>query len=97
MNWDRIEGNWKQTKGTLQECWGRMTNNYVAMIDGRRTKQLGEIQTSYAIASDQAKRQIRAWKKGNNRLMVVSSESRCMTSEDGRKIESHSGRQMAGR
>lgn len=76
MNWDRIEGHWKQAKGTLQEHWGRVTNNYISMIDGRRMKQLGEIQTTYGIARDQAMHQVRVWKKGNKRLTVVSPDSR---------------------
>ena len=76
MNWDRIEGNWKQAKGTLQERWGRMTNNYISMIDGRRVKHLGEIQTSYGIARDQATHQIRVWRKENRQLKIVSPDSR---------------------
>ena len=84
MNWDRIEGNWKQTKGTIQERWGRLTNNYVNMIDGRRVKQLGEIQKSYGIARDDARHQARNWKKGKNKLKVVQNtpDTRRIASEN---------------
>lgn len=86
MNCDRIEGNWKQIKGTIQEHWGRMTHNYIFMIDGRRAKQLGEIQASYGIARDQARHQVQAWKKGNDRLTAISPDSRRIARENAWKI-----------
>lgn len=64
MNWDRIEGNWKQAKGTLQERWGHMTRNYTSILGGRRTKQLGKIQTKYGIDRDRAVHEARSWKRG---------------------------------
>ena len=36
MNWDRVQGNWKQFKGKLQEKWGKLTDDQVSAIDGRR-------------------------------------------------------------
>ncbi len=65
MNWDRIEGNWKQAKGKAKEQWGRLTDDHLDIIDGRRERLLGQIQESYGIARDEAEQQVQAWEKRN--------------------------------
>ncbi len=67
MNWDRIEGNWKQAKGKVKEQWGRLTDDHLDIIDGRRERLLGQIQESYGIAMDEAENQVQAWEKHNAR------------------------------
>ena len=44
MNWDRIEGNWKQFKGSAKEQWGKLTDDQLDMAAGRRDKLVGKIQ-----------------------------------------------------
>lgn len=63
MNWDRIEGNWKQFKGRAQEQWGKLTNDSIDMIEGRREILAGRIQELYGISKDEADRQIRDWQR----------------------------------
>jgi uncharacterized protein YjbJ (UPF0337 family) len=58
MNWDRIEGNWKQLKGKPRETWGRLTDDELEKIAGRRDKLAGSFQNSYGIAKDEAEKQI---------------------------------------
>jgi len=36
MNWDRIEGNWKQIKGKAKAQWGKLTDDQLEVIAGRR-------------------------------------------------------------
>jgi uncharacterized protein YjbJ (UPF0337 family) len=36
MDWNRIEGNWKATKGKVKEKWGQLTDDDLAQINGRR-------------------------------------------------------------
>jgi uncharacterized protein YjbJ (UPF0337 family) len=67
MNWDRIEGNWKQARGKVKEQWGRLTDDHLNIIDGRRDRLLGQIQESYGIAMDEAEKQVQAWEKRNAR------------------------------
>ncbi|MGZ5686058.1 MAG: CsbD family protein, partial [Usitatibacter sp.] len=43
MNWDRIEGNWKQLKGKIREQWGRLTDDELDKIAGRREKLAGSL------------------------------------------------------
>ena len=61
MNWDRIEGNWKQLVGKAQEQWGRLTNDDFDVVGGRRDQLAGKIQERYGVAKDEAERQINAW------------------------------------
>jgi uncharacterized protein YjbJ (UPF0337 family) len=61
MNWDRVEGNWKQFKGKLQQRWGRLTNDDVDVIEGKRTELAGLLQQRYGYAKDYAEREIDSW------------------------------------
>ena len=38
MNWDRVEGNWKEFKGKVQQKWGKLTNDDLDVIEGKRTQ-----------------------------------------------------------
>jgi len=58
MNWDRIEGNWKQLKGKIREQWSRLTDDEFDKIAGKREKLMGSLQNSYGIAKDEAEKQI---------------------------------------
>ena len=58
MNWDRVQGNWRQFKGKVQQKWGRLTDDQFAAIDGRREILAGKIQEVYGIGRDEAERQI---------------------------------------
>jgi uncharacterized protein YjbJ (UPF0337 family) len=59
MNWDRIEGNWKQFKGKAKERWGRLTDDELDIIAGRRDQLLGTLQEQYGIGKDEAEAQVR--------------------------------------
>jgi uncharacterized protein YjbJ (UPF0337 family) len=61
MNWDRIEGNWKQFSGKAQQQWGKLTNDDLNIVEGRRQELVGKIQERYGIAKDEAERQVDTW------------------------------------
>jgi uncharacterized protein YjbJ (UPF0337 family) len=61
MNWDRIEGNWKQWKGAAKEQWGKLTDDDLDIVKGKREQLAGRIQERYGIAKDEAERQIDDW------------------------------------
>jgi len=65
MNWDRIEGNWKQLKGTVKQKWGKLTDDDIALIDGKQTELVGRLQERYGIAKDAAESQIDDWYRTN--------------------------------
>ena len=57
MNWDQVEGKWKQYEGKVKEKWGKLTDDDLAVIDGRRQQLVGKIQERYGIARDAAEKQ----------------------------------------
>jgi len=61
MNWDRIEGNWKQFKGQAQQKWGKLTDDQLDLIAGKRTELAGKLQEAYGIGKDEAEREIDDW------------------------------------
>jgi uncharacterized protein YjbJ (UPF0337 family) len=66
MNWDRVEGNWKQFKGKAQQQWGNLTNDDLDVMEGKRQELSGKIQERYGVAKDEAERQIDDWLKRVN-------------------------------
>jgi uncharacterized protein YjbJ (UPF0337 family) len=66
MNWDRVEGNWKEFKGKAQQKWGKLTNDDLDVIEGKRTELAGRLQQHYGVAQDEAERQIDTWLKSVN-------------------------------
>ncbi len=61
MNKDIIKGNWKQLTGTVKEQWGKLTDDDLTSIEGRRDQLVGQIQERYGIAKDEAEAQVKAW------------------------------------
>jgi uncharacterized protein YjbJ (UPF0337 family) len=61
MNWDRIEGNWKNFRGKMKEQWGKLTDDDFDIAAGKRDQLSGRIQDRYGIAKDEADRQITEW------------------------------------
>jgi len=61
MNWDRIEGNWKQVKGKAREKWGKLTDSDWDQVAGKKDQLIGRIQERYGISKDEAQRQADEW------------------------------------
>lgn len=57
MNWDQIEGKWKQYRGQAKVKWGKLTDDDLDVIDGRRQQLVGRIQERYGIAREVAEKQ----------------------------------------
>ena len=63
MDWNIIEGNWKQFKGHVKEKWGRLTDDHLDEIAGKREQLSGKLQESYGITKDQAEREVKAFEE----------------------------------
>ena len=61
MDWNRVEGNWKQFKGRVKQKWGNLTDDDLEKIEGHRDQLEGKIQERYGIAKDQVRKDIDAW------------------------------------
>ncbi|OGA35271.1 MAG: general stress protein CsbD [Betaproteobacteria bacterium RIFCSPLOWO2_12_FULL_64_23] len=71
MNWDRIEGNWKQVKGSVKERWGKLTDDQLDVIAGKRDNLVGKIQETYGISKDETEKQLVDWQKRMKNAMQV--------------------------
>lgn len=63
MKWDRVEGDWKQFQGKAQKRWDKLTQEDLAVVEGRREHLAGRIRDRYGIAQEEADRQIDDWMK----------------------------------
>ena len=63
MNWDQIEGNWKEFKGNIQQQWGKLTDDQLDIIAGKRAHLAGKIQVMYGIGQEEAENQLNDWQK----------------------------------
>lgn len=61
MNWDQIEGNWKQLKGKAREKWGDFSDDEFDVIAGKRDQLIGKIQEKYGITREEAEREADAF------------------------------------
>ena len=61
MDWNRVEGNWKQFKGKVKEQWGKLTDDDIDEVNGRREQLEGKIQERYGIEKDRVKKDIDNW------------------------------------
>jgi uncharacterized protein YjbJ (UPF0337 family) len=59
MNWDIVKGNWKQFRGEVQAQWGKLTDDHLDVISGKRIELAGKIQEAYGITKDEAEKQIK--------------------------------------
>jgi len=71
MNWDRIEGNWKQFKGNALQQWGKLTDDQLDVIAGKRDLLLGRIQELYGISREETEKQLADWQ---NRMIPPSKQ-----------------------
>ena len=58
MNWDRVEGNWKQFRGKVKQNWGKLTDADLDVIDGKRIQLLGKLQERHGLSEDRAEKQL---------------------------------------
>jgi uncharacterized protein YjbJ (UPF0337 family) len=63
MNWDQVEGKWKQYKGRIREKWGALTDDDVQMITGKREDLIGKIQERYGYEKERAAKEVDSFVK----------------------------------
>jgi uncharacterized protein YjbJ (UPF0337 family) len=76
MNWDRIQGNWKQVVGKAKAQWGKLTDDDLDVVAGRREQLAGRIQERYGIAKDEVEKQISEWELKATDAWFVKEEKR---------------------
>jgi uncharacterized protein YjbJ (UPF0337 family) len=61
MNWDQVEGQWKQMKGSVREKFGKLTDDDIQVIGGKKDQFLGKLQERYGISREQAQKDLDNW------------------------------------
>jgi uncharacterized protein YjbJ (UPF0337 family) len=61
MNWDELEGKWKQVRGLVKEKWGKLTDDDLDVMTGKKEQLIGKVQERYGITKEEAQRQIEDW------------------------------------
>jgi len=61
MDWNRIEGNWKEFRGQVKEKWGKITDDDLTAMNGKHDQLEGRLQQRYGLAKDQARSDVDSW------------------------------------
>lgn len=61
MNWDQVDGKWKQLKGQALMQWGKMTDDEFDQVAGKRDQLIGLVQEKYGNAREDAEREVDEW------------------------------------
>jgi uncharacterized protein YjbJ (UPF0337 family) len=61
MNWDQIEGQWKQAKGVVKQKWAKLTDSDLDFISGKKDQLLGRLQERYGISKEDAMKEVEDW------------------------------------
>ena len=100
MDWNRVEGNWKQMKGRVKERWGKLTDDDLTAIAGRRDQLEGKIQERYGYAKTQARREIEDWYRSTEHhladaIETIRTDLQSLASSVGRIANKQMGRAQA--
>jgi uncharacterized protein YjbJ (UPF0337 family) len=75
MNWEQIEGKWKETKGSVREQWGKLTDQDLEVIAGKKDRLLGKLQQAYGMGKEKASENVDQWLAGYGKASEASSKT----------------------
>jgi uncharacterized protein YjbJ (UPF0337 family) len=58
MNWDQMQGQWQEFRGKVREQWGKLTDDDLDVIAGKRDQLVGVLQKRYGQAKEEIERQV---------------------------------------
>ena len=76
MNWDQVEGKWKQLKGGIREKWGKLTDDDLDVIGGKQQELVGKLQERYGYSKEEAERHVDEWSRTMDTDTTYDSEER---------------------
>ncbi|MDZ7706304.1 MAG: CsbD family protein [Trueperaceae bacterium] len=65
MNWDQIQGKWKQMMGDVKRHWGKLTDDDLQVVEGNRDRLVGKIQERYGVTKEEAQKQVDDWQSSD--------------------------------
>jgi uncharacterized protein YjbJ (UPF0337 family) len=63
MNWDHVAGNWTEFRGKVRERWGKLTDDDLDVIEGKREQLLGILQQRYGTAKDELEHEVKEFER----------------------------------
>ena len=63
MNWDRLDGSWKQIQERIKERWGKLTEDDLDRVAGQRDQLIGRLQELYGLKREQVEAEVRDWER----------------------------------
>ncbi len=57
MNEDVLKGTWNEIKGGVKEKWGKLTDDDLTVVEGKKEKLVGILQQKYGYAKDKAEQE----------------------------------------
>jgi uncharacterized protein YjbJ (UPF0337 family) len=76
MNWDAIEGRWTELKGSIKSKWGKLTDQDLVTLGGKKAIFLGKLQALYGLSQAQAEKEVDEWMKTQRPETVQSTHER---------------------
>jgi len=61
MNWDRIQGEWKQLASQVKAKWAKLTDEDLKTIAAKKDALVGKVQERYGVLRDEAEKQVDEW------------------------------------
>lgn len=61
MNWEQIAGKWTQAKGEIKQSWGKLTDDDILNIEGKKDVLVGKLQERYGYLKDEAEKHVDEW------------------------------------
>lgn len=96
MNWDQIEGKWKQLKGSAKQHFGKLTDDDLEQIRGKRDMLVGKLQERYGIAKEQAQEEADQWLTTAGNTEGARSEQAAAPRPNQSQGSSHGSQQQTG-
>jgi uncharacterized protein YjbJ (UPF0337 family) len=75
MNSDQFEGKWKQLKGTVKQKWGKLTDDDLLTLTGKKDEFIGKLQERYGYSKEQAVREADEWAAASNEEAAATAAS----------------------
>ena len=95
MNWDQIEGNWKQFTGRMKERWGEFTDDELDQVEGNREQLEGKIQEKYGKSKEEARDEVEQAARGARQLIRLMSDPLSAEQDNGARRRHGVGPRMA--
>lgn len=61
MNSDELQGKWKQLKGSAKNQWGKLTDDDLDRVEGKRDQLVGKVQERYGKDKAEAEKEVDSW------------------------------------